>query len=160
MPRYAPLTTRVLLEKAIILATEAHRGQLNKVGDMPYILHPLRVMAALNDGTDSEECRKDMIVGILHDVVEDTYITLEILKSEGFTDDLLQDIDNLSHIDNEPGEIYCARIRRSARGIRVKDKDLDDNTSDERMNNLDVDTLTRLSIKYTKYRKWIHQNDS
>ncbi len=52
------------LERAIEIATEAHRGQHDKAGH-DYLEHPLRVMAA---GKTTEE----QIVGVLHDVVEDS----------------------------------------------------------------------------------------
>ena len=53
-----------LLEKALAIAVEAHRGQKDRAGK-PYILHPLRVMGRVS--TEDEQ-----IVAILHDVVEDT----------------------------------------------------------------------------------------
>ncbi len=53
-----------LLEKAIALAVEAHRGQKDRAG-APYILHPLRMMARV-------ETIQEKIVAVLHDVVEDT----------------------------------------------------------------------------------------
>ena len=52
-----------LLERAIIIATNAHAGQVDKAGE-PYILHPLRIMASM--WTDTER-----VVALLHDVVED-----------------------------------------------------------------------------------------
>ena len=63
------------LEQAITLAVEAHRGQVDKNG-APYILHPLRVMFRL-------EHDLDRMVGILHDVVEDTDYTFEDLRRMG-----------------------------------------------------------------------------
>ena len=63
------------LEKAIEIATKAHSGQLDKAGN-DYITHPLRVMAA---GKTTDE----KIVGVLHDVVEDTEWTFEMLAAEG-----------------------------------------------------------------------------
>ena len=62
------------LERAIEIATEAHRGQFDKAGN-DYIGHPLRVMAA---GKTTEE----KIVGVLHDVVEDTDWTFDRLTTE------------------------------------------------------------------------------
>jgi (p)ppGpp synthase/HD superfamily hydrolase len=56
---------RPTLEDAIALACSAHRGQVDKSGE-PYILHPLRVMAAM---PDDEELR---MVALLHDVLEDS----------------------------------------------------------------------------------------
>jgi len=70
-----------LLEKAIQLAVEAHRGQRDKAGQ-PYILHPLRVM--LRMGTDGER-----IVAVLHDVIEDGDWTLQRLQEAGFPDDVV-----------------------------------------------------------------------
>ena len=57
-----------MLEKAIQIAARAHEGQKDKAGQA-YILHPLRVM--LRTGNDTER-----ICGVLHDVIEDTDITL------------------------------------------------------------------------------------
>ena len=58
------------LQKAISIAVEAHEGQVDKGGN-PYILHPLRVMMSLRT-------IDEMIVGVLHDVVED----LELFRSK------------------------------------------------------------------------------
>ena len=60
------------LDNAIIISTTAHAGQIDKCGE-PYILHPMRVMMSLSS-------LKERIVGILHDVIEDTSVTLEMLK--------------------------------------------------------------------------------
>lgn len=70
-----------MLDKAIILAIKAHKGQVDKAGD-DYILHPIRVMAKL-------ETEEERIIGVLHDVVEDTDITFEQLKEEGFSPEVI-----------------------------------------------------------------------
>ena len=65
------------LARAIEIAASAHRNQVDK-GGSPYILHPIRVMMSLN----SED---EKIVGILHDVVEDSdEWNFDRLKEEGF----------------------------------------------------------------------------
>lgn len=66
------------LETASIIATEAHRGDTDR-GGSPYILHPLRVML-VQTTTDAR------IVGVLHDVVEDTDGTLDVLRDAGFSE--------------------------------------------------------------------------
>jgi len=71
-----------LLEKALALAVDAHRGQKDPAGK-PYILHPLRVMARVQ--TEDEQ-----VVAILHDVVEDTPWTPEKLAAEGFPPHILE----------------------------------------------------------------------
>lgn len=65
-----------MLNKAIEIATKAHEGQVDKAGK-PYIDHPLRVM---NMGVTDDE----KIIGVLHDVVEDSDWTFEQLVTEGF----------------------------------------------------------------------------
>ncbi len=70
-----------MLEKAIQLAVEAHKGQKDKAGQ-PYVLHLFRVMLS---GQNKEE----QICGVLHDIVEDTHYTFEDLKNEGFSDEVI-----------------------------------------------------------------------
>ena len=60
------------LERAIELAVEHHKGQVDKAGE-PYILHPLRLMMSVDK--DDEK-----IVAVMHDIVEDTDITLDDLR--------------------------------------------------------------------------------
>ena len=70
------------LARAIEIAASAHRNQVDK-GGSPYILHPIRVMMSLN----SED---EKIVGILHDVVEDSdEWNFDRLKEEGFGEHIL-----------------------------------------------------------------------
>ena len=70
-----------ILEDAIAIAAEAHRGQTDKAG-APYILHPLRMMIRMK--TEAE-----MITAILHDVVEDSSWTIERLREIGFSKEVL-----------------------------------------------------------------------
>jgi (p)ppGpp synthase/HD superfamily hydrolase len=108
------------LERAIMLATEAHDGQVDKAGKA-YILHPLRVMLSLRS-------TEEMIVGVLHDVVEDCPgWTFERLRSEGFSVDLIAGLEAVTKRD---GEDYDAFVRRAAAhpiGRKVKRADIEDN---------------------------------
>ena len=63
------------LEDAIILASRSHAGQTDKLGE-PYILHPIRVMSKLSDQTTR-------IVAVLHDVIEDTTVTIDEIRKAG-----------------------------------------------------------------------------
>ncbi|MEJ5306660.1 MAG: hypothetical protein WHV63_12105, partial [Ignavibacteria bacterium] len=69
------------LEKALEIAINAHKGQKDKAG-MEYILHPIRVM--LRGETEIEK-----ICGILHDVIEDSNLTFEDLRNEGFSEEVI-----------------------------------------------------------------------
>ena len=64
------------LERAIAVAARAHEGQYDK-GGAAYILHPLRVMMRVSTP-------EQRIVAVLHDVIEDTPLTLSDLAREGF----------------------------------------------------------------------------
>jgi len=66
-----------MLEKAIQCAVKAHAGQKDKAG-APYILHPLRIMMKMDN-------QAGMIAAVLHDVVEDSSVTLADLCAEGFS---------------------------------------------------------------------------
>jgi len=81
------------LEDAIALALEAHRGQTRPDGT-PYVLHPLRVMLALED-------EGDRIAAVLHDVVEDSPVTLEELRQRGYAADVVEAVDRLTRREGE-----------------------------------------------------------
>ncbi len=107
------------LERAIALAAEAHAGQTDKAG-APYILHPLRVMLAL-------ETSEERIVGVLHDVMEDTAWTLEALRAEGFSPEMLAALEAVTRRAGEPYEAFVRRAAANPIGRKVKRADLCDN---------------------------------
>ena len=125
-----------LLEKAIGIAVEAHLGQKDRYG-APYILHPLRVMDRLDTTTEK-------IVGVLHDVVEDTAWTFEELARQGFPPAVLE---ALRSVTKKEGENYEDFVRRSASNSlarRIKLADLEDNMDLRRMSGLTENDLPRL----------------
>ncbi len=81
------------IERAIEIAAAAHAGQVDKGGE-PYILHPLKVMLRMT--TEQER-----IAAVLHDVIEDTSVTIELLRSEGFTDEVLRALTALTKLSGE-----------------------------------------------------------
>lgn len=81
------------LERAIEIAAKAHSGQQDKAGE-PYILHPVRVMLRVT--TEQER-----IAAVLHDVVEDTDVSLDELRAEGFAEAVIQAIDALTKREGE-----------------------------------------------------------
>jgi len=92
------------LTAAIILAAESHRGQVDKAGH-PYILHVLSVM----EGCHTIEMK---IVAALHDIVEDTPVTLEELREFGFTEEIVEAVDAVTR---RKGEEYMDFIDRAAK---------------------------------------------
>jgi (p)ppGpp synthase/HD superfamily hydrolase len=114
------------LEQAIALAARAHEGQIDKGGET-YILHPLRVMLRM-------ETPEERLVAILHDVVEDTPVTLEELRARGFDARVLEAVDCLTRREGESYDAFIQRIKPNPLARRVKLGDLEDNLN-----------LTRLS---------------
>lgn len=92
------------LERAIAIAAQAHAGQLDK-GGQPYILHPLRVMLRVTT-------QPERIAAVLHDVVEDSPVTLADLAAEGFDQEVL---DALAALTKAPGETRVDAAHRAAR---------------------------------------------
>ena len=133
------------LERAIEIATEAHRGQFDKAGN-DYIQHPLRVMAA-GKTTD------DKIVGVLHDVVEDTDWTFERLASEGFSSEVIEALRCVTKLsESEPYDKFIARVKTSKLAVAVKINDLTDNMDIRRLPYLSDKDVKRLK-KYLKAYK-------
>jgi len=130
-----------LLEKAIGIAVEAHRGQRDRYG-APYILHPLRVMQRL-------EKPVDRIVGVLHDVVEDTDWTFEDLSLEGFPQNILHALDCLTKREGEAYEDFVKRSASDPLAKQVKLADLQDNMDLRRFTEVTAEDLQRLE-KYVK----------
>lgn len=131
-----------LLSKAINLAMQAHAGQVDKAG-MPYIGHVMRVMQA---GKTIDE----KIVGVLHDVVEDTTWTFDALLAEGFPVhivDALRCVTKLS--DDEPYESFINRVKTNPLVVAVKINDLTDNMDIRRLQTLTDADVQRLR-KYLK----------
>ena len=104
------------LERAIEIAASAHAGQVDKAGQ-PYILHPLRVM--LRVSTEHER-----MAAVLHDVVEDTPVTLEQLTSEGFPPSVVAAVEALT---KRTGETRLEAARRAAMNTIARSVKLADN---------------------------------
>ncbi|KLD63421.1 HD domain-containing protein [Dyella japonica] len=100
------------LERAIAIAAAAHAGQVDKGGE-PYILHPLRVMLRM-------QSTPERIVAVLHDVVEDSDMTLEILGAEGFSQEVLAAVDALTKRRGESRSEAARRAKKDRIALAVK----------------------------------------
>lgn len=130
-----------MLEKAILIATNAHKGQLDK-GGSPYILHPLRLMLVMHNETEK-------ICAVLHDVIEDTDITLDYLRTEGFSEEVLSSLDALTRRNNETYDEFINRIIKNKIASHIKLADLRDNMDLSRIKNPIQKDYERIE----KYRK-------
>ena len=92
---------------------------------------------------------KEMIVAILHDVIEDTSVTVEDLKAKRFAEDILTALSLLTKKRGQDYERYIAAISRNALARKVKIADLEDNMNLDELPEIRDKDLARND----KYRK-------
>ena len=136
------------LQRAIEIATEAHKGQFDKSGK-DYIGHPLRVMEM---GKNEEE----RIVGVLHDVIEDTPWSFEMLEAEGFSSEIIAALKCVTKIsENENYDDFIERVKKNPLAVAVKINDLTDNMDIRRLPYLSDKDVKRLKKYLKAYKKLI-----
>jgi (p)ppGpp synthase/HD superfamily hydrolase len=119
--RGVEIDDQACLEHAIQCAVTAHAGQQYPAPEPePYILHPLRVMCAV-EGAHAQ------IAAVLHDVIEDTEVTLADLQSAGYSRPIIHTIDCLTHRHGETYVAYIERVSTDPIATLVKVADLHDN---------------------------------
>jgi (p)ppGpp synthase/HD superfamily hydrolase len=109
-----------MLEEAIQLAVEAHRGQVDRFQEEPYILHPLHVMMQFTHPAYR-------IVGVLHDVLEDgpqgrDFYLIDL--STRFPQEIVNALDSLTRRDSETYAEYISRVAENKIAKEVKIADL------------------------------------
>lgn len=124
------------IEKAIEIAARAHAGQVDKAG-APYVFHPLRLMLAVK--TPSER-----MAAVLHDVVEDTTVTLADLRDEGFPPEVLAAVEALTKRTGESRLESAARAAKDPIALIVKLADVTDNMDLSRISNPSEKDFSRL----------------
>ncbi|RHR87693.1 bifunctional (p)ppGpp synthetase/guanosine-3',5'-bis(diphosphate) 3'-pyrophosphohydrolase [Roseburia sp. AF15-21] len=121
--KYHPSTDISLIEKAYKTADTAHKGQVRKSGEA-YIIHPLCVAIIL---AELELDKETIVAGLLHDVVEDTVMTVEEIASE-FSEEIALLVDGVTKLgqlsyDADKVEVQAENLRKMflamAKDIRV-----------------------------------------
>ena len=121
--KYHPSTDISLIEKAYKTADTAHKGQVRKSGEA-YIIHPLCVAIIL---AELELDKETIVAGLLHDVVEDTVMTIEEIASE-FSEEIALLVDGVTKLgqlsyDADKVEVQAENLRKMflamAKDIRV-----------------------------------------
>lgn len=130
-----------LTQKAMKIAYKAHRDQTDKSG-VPYIFHPIHLAEQMTD--EAMTC-----VALLHDVVEDTEVTLEDLRAAGFPAEVLDAICLMTHDEAVPYLDYVRKIKENPIATVVKLADLKHNSDTTRLAVVDEMALARVE----KYRK-------
>lgn len=103
------------LERAIAIAAAAHAGQIDKAGE-PYILHPLKVMLRVTS-------EHERMAAVLHDVVEDTSVSLKQLSDERFPREVLDAVVALTKLPQETRLQAAVRAAANpiARAVKLAD---------------------------------------
>lgn len=134
-----------LLNKMLVLATNAHSGQFDKGGN-PYILHPLKVMHYLKSSDEELQC-----IAIGHDIIEDTDVTYKQLVDEGFTERVISGIKALTKVPGETYDEYKLRVFANPDAMRVKMADLRHNTDIRRLKGATEKDILRTEKYYRFY---------
>lgn len=129
-----------LTRKAMIIAYNAHQNQFDKA-NIPYIYHPIHIAEQM----DTElEC----IVALLHDVVEDTDITLNDLEKE-FPQEVIDLLKILTHDKKIDYIEYIKKVKTNPIATKIKIADLKHNSDITRLENITPTDLKRIE----KYKK-------
>ena len=132
-----------MLELALSIATEAHRGQFDKAG-IDYIEHPIFVASQV----DSE---KEKAVALLHDVIEDSSVTAEELLNAGLPETVVTAVQILSKKKGQDYQTYLKTVKSNPLARAVKLADIKHNSDLLRLETITDKDLERLG----KYKKAI-----
>ena len=114
-----------LTKKALKISFEAHKNQTDKSG-LPYVYHPFHL-------AEQMETEETAVTALLHDVVEDTEITLEDIKNAGFPESVVSALALMTHDKSVPYKEYIARIKKDPVARAVKLADLKHNSDLSRL---------------------------
>lgn len=138
---YTPLT-----KKATLIAFEAHAGKVGKDG-LPCICHALHVAEQMDDEVST-------CAALLHDVVEDTDMTLDDLREQGMPDEVCRAVGLLTHERYQPYVDYVRAIAADETTRKVKLADIAHNMDESRIDpEVMADDLEGVLRRRKKYAK-------
>lgn len=126
------------------IARTAHAGQQDLTG-APYIDHPARVAATFKEHPEAEA------TAWLHDVIEDTEVTLADLAAQNIPERVIEAVDILTKKSGYDTDEYLAAVKAHPIAALVKRADIRHNMAPSRLKHLDARTQARLMGKYAKY---------
>ena len=125
-----------LTKRAMRIAFDAHKDQVDKSG-LPYVFHPFHLAEQMTE-------EYAVCAALLHDVAEDTDITLEQLAAE-FPEEVIAALRLLTHDDAVPYMDYVARVKGNSIATAVKLADLRHNSDVSRLDIVDEKTRERVA---------------
>ncbi|MBQ1802659.1 MAG: HD domain-containing protein [Lachnobacterium sp.] len=130
-----------MYEVALEIATEAHKGQKDDAGK-DYINHPLKVASLCKN-------KKAKIVALLHDTIEDTFVTKEYLLEKKISSDIVEAVVLVTKEKGYDPVEYFTRIKNNPIAREVKLADLTHNSDLSRIDNPNEHQINRVA----KYKK-------
>lgn len=124
-----------LTKKALKLSFEAHKDQFDKSG-MPYVYHPFHLAEQMTDEDTT-------IVALLHDVAEDTDLTVDDIQKIGFSKTVCDALRLLTHDESISYMDYVANIKNNSVAKAVKLADLRHNSDLSRLDNVTEKDMKR-----------------
>ena len=128
--------------KAMKICYDAHAGQVDKSG-VPYVFHPIHVAEQMDDESST-------VVALLHDVVEDTDLSLDDLRGEGFGEEVIAALSLLTHDADVAYHDYVRKIKTNEIATKVKLADLSHNSDLTRLlrepNEKDLERIEKYRI--------------
>ena len=140
-----------MTKKALKICFEAHKEQKDKTG-LPYVFHPFHLAEQMKDETTT-------IVALLHDVAEDTDITLDDLRNEGFSNEVIDALALLTHDPAVPYMEYVRKIGTNPLATKVKLADLAHNSDTTRLDHEPTEADLKRLQKYQEAKKILLQED-
>ena len=130
-----------MTKKALKLSFEAHKDQVDKSG-IPYVYHPFHLAEQMIDENTT-------IVALLHDVAEDTDVTVDDIRKMGFSEEICEALSLMTHDKNVPYMEYVKKLKSNPIAKVVKLADLKHNSDLTRLGAVDEKALKRVE----KYKR-------
>lgn len=141
-----------MLDKMIVLATNAHAGQFDK-GGRPYILHALAVLHILNSDDEELQC-----AAVGHDLFEDTGVTVEDLLEIGMTERVIKTILGVTKMPGESKASYKKKVLENPDCRKIKKADLKHNSDITRLKGVREKDFERMAA-YMLFYSEIEEED-
>ena len=131
-----------LIYKSLEIVTKLFNDQVDK-GGMPYVIHLLKVYSGVSDYLEK-------VCALLHDVVEDTDITYDDLRSVGYNEEVIEILTILTKVKGEDYRDYISRIINSnnRHAMNIKLADLRHNMDSSRIKNPVANDYERITKRY------------
>ena len=139
-----------LTRKAIRIACFAHQGQVDKAG-IPYVLHPIHL-------AEQMETEDTCVVALLHDIIEDTDVSVEDLEAVGFPQNQIDAIIVMTHDKGEDYMDYVRRVKKNPIAAVVKKEDILHNLDLTRIPDIRESDYQRVEKKYKPALKILEEN--